>query len=159
MIGATRELDYFSVYIRLRKPDKSDDKIESCMRVAVCLSIDHAELPREHRSVEAGGQKGRGSDDKSSGAQLPTNKASVRKKMNSEECHSAAEADLPMARKRHGCEATDSKVMSLVMPWYHRGGTSVEASIPCSHGGKVLVVKGAEKVENVEANSKYQDRA
>ncbi|RWW33530.1 hypothetical protein GW17_00001743 [Ensete ventricosum] len=137
MIRATKELDYFSVYIRLRKPDKSEDKID----------------------VEASGQKGRRSDDKSSGAQLPTNKASIRKNMNSEECHSAAEADLPMVRKRRRCEATDSKVMSLVMPWYHRGGTSVEASIPCSHGGKVLVVKATEKVENVEANSKYRDRA
>ncbi|RRT37283.1 hypothetical protein B296_00015119 [Ensete ventricosum] len=40
-----------------------------------------------------------------------------------------------------------------------KGGTSVEASITCSHGGRVLVTKGAEKVENAEANSKYQDRA
>ncbi|RWW24051.1 hypothetical protein GW17_00011668 [Ensete ventricosum] len=40
-----------------------------------------------------------------------------------------------------------------------QGGTSVESSIPCSHGGRALVVKGAEEVENAEANSKYQDRA
>ncbi|RWW47506.1 hypothetical protein BHE74_00046493, partial [Ensete ventricosum] len=39
------------------------------------------------------------------------------------------------------------------------GETSVESSIPCSHGGRALVVKGAEEVENIEANSKYQDRA
>ncbi|RWW49915.1 hypothetical protein BHE74_00043862 [Ensete ventricosum] len=38
------------------------------------------------------------------------------------------------------------------------GGTSVESLIPCSHGGRVLVIKGAE-VENAKANSKYQDRA
>ncbi|RWW51322.1 hypothetical protein BHE74_00042349 [Ensete ventricosum] len=37
------------------------------------------------------------------------------------------------------------------------GRTSVESSIPCSHGGKALVVKGAEEVENAKANSKYQD--
>ncbi|RZS14842.1 hypothetical protein BHM03_00046591 [Ensete ventricosum] len=36
---------------------------------------------------------------------------------------------------------------------------SVESSIPCSHGGRALVVKGAEEVENAKANSKYQDRA
>ncbi|RZR89281.1 hypothetical protein BHM03_00016981 [Ensete ventricosum] len=28
MIDATRELDYFSTYIRLREPDKSEDKAE-----------------------------------------------------------------------------------------------------------------------------------
>ncbi|RWW52454.1 hypothetical protein BHE74_00041116 [Ensete ventricosum] len=38
------------------------------------------------------------------------------------------------------------------------GRTFVESSIPYSHGGRALVVKGAEKVENAEANSKYQDR-
>ncbi|RRT34847.1 hypothetical protein B296_00052470 [Ensete ventricosum] len=39
------------------------------------------------------------------------------------------------------------------------GGTSVESSIPCSHEGRALVVKGAEEVENAKANSKYQDKA
>ncbi|RWW79734.1 hypothetical protein BHE74_00011974 [Ensete ventricosum] len=39
------------------------------------------------------------------------------------------------------------------------GETSVESSIPCSHGGRALVVKGTEEVENAEANSKYQDMA
>ncbi|RWW24062.1 hypothetical protein GW17_00011665 [Ensete ventricosum] len=53
----------------------------------------------------------------------------------------------------------DSSVMGLVAPWYRRGGTSVKSSIPCSHGGRALVVKGAEEVENAEANSKYQDKA
>ncbi|RWW60128.1 hypothetical protein BHE74_00032896 [Ensete ventricosum] len=38
---------------------------------------------------------------------------------------------------------------------WRRGGTSVESSIPCSHGGRALVVKGAEEVENSKANSKY----
>ncbi|RWW10039.1 hypothetical protein GW17_00026440 [Ensete ventricosum] len=38
------------------------------------------------------------------------------------------------------------------------GRTSVESSIPCFHGGRALVVKRAEEVENAEANSKYQDR-
>ncbi|RRT85368.1 hypothetical protein B296_00002864 [Ensete ventricosum] len=65
MIRATRELGYFSAYIRLTEPDKSEDKAE--------------------------------------------------------------------------------------------GETSVESSIPCSHGGRALVVKGTEEVENAEANSKYQD--
>ncbi|RZR96644.1 hypothetical protein BHM03_00025698 [Ensete ventricosum] len=56
------------------------------------------------------------------------------------------------------CEAIDSRAMGLTVPWYRRGGTSMEASIPCSYGGRVLVTKGAEEVENAEANSKYQDR-
>ncbi|RWV99954.1 hypothetical protein GW17_00037112 [Ensete ventricosum] len=100
------------------------------MGVAVCLSIDQGEMLGEHRGVEAGGRKGRGSDDESSGAQLPKNKASVRKEMDLEECHSAAEADLPMARKERRCEATD-----------------------------MLVANGTKEVENAEVNSKYQDRA
>ncbi|RWW10720.1 hypothetical protein GW17_00025724 [Ensete ventricosum] len=64
MIGAARELDCSSAYIRLREPDKSKDKVED--------------------------------------------------------------------------------------------GTSVELLIPCSHGGRALVVKGAEEVENAKVNSKYQ---
>ncbi|RWV79645.1 hypothetical protein GW17_00059190 [Ensete ventricosum] len=56
-------------------------------------------------------------------------------------------------------KATDSRAMGLAAPWYRRGGTSVESSIPCSHGGRALVVKGAGEVENAKANSKYQDRA
>ncbi|RWV91037.1 hypothetical protein GW17_00046707 [Ensete ventricosum] len=38
------------------------------------------------------------------------------------------------------------------------GKTSVESSIACSHGGRALVIKGAEEVENAKANSEYQDR-
>ncbi|RRT49595.1 hypothetical protein B296_00052291 [Ensete ventricosum] len=34
----------------------------------------------------------------------------------------------------------------------------LESSIPCYHGGRALVVKGVEKIENIEANSKYQDK-
>ncbi|RWV85688.1 hypothetical protein BHE74_00049309 [Ensete ventricosum] len=61
MIGAARELDYFSAHIRLREPGKSEDKTE--------------------------------------------------------------------------------------------GRTFMESSIPCSHGGRALVMKGAEEVENTSANS------
>ncbi|RWW68333.1 hypothetical protein BHE74_00024154 [Ensete ventricosum] len=64
-----------------------------------------------------------------------------------------------MARKEHRCEATYSRAMGLAAPWYRRDGTSVEALIPCSHGGRALVAKGVEEVENPKANSKYQDRA
>ncbi|RWV87226.1 hypothetical protein GW17_00050807 [Ensete ventricosum] len=62
-------------------------------------------------------------------------------------------------RKGRRCKATDSMVMGLATPWYRRGGTSVESLIPCSHEGRVLGIKGAEEVENAEANSKYQDKA
>ncbi|RZS01772.1 hypothetical protein BHM03_00031683 [Ensete ventricosum] len=62
-------------------------------------------------------------------------------------------------RKGCRCKSTNSWAMGLAAPWYHRGGTSVESSIPCSHGGRALVIKGAEEVENAKANSKYQDRA
>ncbi|RZR90955.1 hypothetical protein BHM03_00018966 [Ensete ventricosum] len=70
-----------------------------CMRVAVCLSIDQGELLGGHNGVEASGRKGRGSDDESSETQLPKSKASVRKEVDSEEHHSAVEADLPIAKK------------------------------------------------------------
>ncbi|RZS24439.1 hypothetical protein BHM03_00057505 [Ensete ventricosum] len=60
-----------------------------------------------------------------------------------------------LRRKGYKCKATDSRAMGLAATWYRRGGTSVESSIPCSHGGRVLVVKGAKEVENAEANFKY----
>ncbi|RWW26853.1 hypothetical protein GW17_00008744 [Ensete ventricosum] len=62
-------------------------------------------------------------------------------------------------RKGRKCKATDSRAMGLAAPWYRRGGTYVESSTPYSHGGRALVVKGAEEVENAEVNSKYQDKA
>ncbi|RZS03712.1 hypothetical protein BHM03_00033928 [Ensete ventricosum] len=52
-----------------------------------------------HSGVEAGGRKGQGSDDESSGAQLPISKALVRKEVDSEEHHSAAEANLPITKE------------------------------------------------------------
>ncbi|RWW84773.1 hypothetical protein BHE74_00006598 [Ensete ventricosum] len=55
-----------------------------------------------------------------------------------------------MARRERRCEATDSRAMGLAVPWYRRGKHSVEVSIPCSHGGRVLIAKGAEEVENTE---------
>ncbi|RWW55211.1 hypothetical protein BHE74_00038162 [Ensete ventricosum] len=54
---------------------------------------------REHRGVEAGGRKGQGSDDESKGTWLPKRKASVRKEVDSEKCHSTAEADLLSTKK------------------------------------------------------------
>ncbi|RWW17246.1 hypothetical protein GW17_00018836 [Ensete ventricosum] len=62
-------------------------------------------------------------------------------------------------RKGCRCKSTDSRAIGLVAPWYRRGRTFMESSIPCSHGGRALVVKGAEEVEYAKANSKYQDRA
>ncbi|RWW16448.1 hypothetical protein GW17_00019670 [Ensete ventricosum] len=62
-------------------------------------------------------------------------------------------------RKGRRCKTTDNRAMSFIAPWYRRCETSVESSIPCSQGGRALVVKGAEEVENAEANSKYQDKA
>ncbi|RWV90782.1 hypothetical protein GW17_00046989, partial [Ensete ventricosum] len=61
-------------------------------------------------------------------------------------------------RKGCRCKITYSRTMGLAAPWYHKGRTSVESSIPCSHGGRALVVRGAEEVENANANSKYQDQ-
>ncbi|RRT31715.1 hypothetical protein B296_00031202 [Ensete ventricosum] len=63
------------------------------------------------------------------------------------------------AKKGYKCKSTDSRAMGLAAPWYRKGRTSMESSIPCSYGGRALVVKGTEEVENAKANSKYQDRA
>ncbi|RWW87483.1 hypothetical protein BHE74_00003680 [Ensete ventricosum] len=57
------------------------------------------ELLGGHSGVKASSRKGRGSDDESSGAQLPKSKASVRKKVDSEERHSAAEVDLLITKE------------------------------------------------------------
>ncbi|RWW20722.1 hypothetical protein BHE74_00043387 [Ensete ventricosum] len=137
MIKAAGELDCFSAHICLREPGKLVDKADS---------------------VEAGGRKGRGSDDESSGDQLPKSKASIRKEVDSKEHHSVAEADLPITKERMQMQGNNSRAMGLAAPWYHRGGTSVESSIPCSHGGRALVIKGAEEVENAKTYSKYQDK-
>ncbi|RRT34807.1 hypothetical protein B296_00053954 [Ensete ventricosum] len=69
------------------------------MRVTVCLSIDQGELLGGHSGVEVGGRKGRGSDDESSGAQLPKSKVTVRKEVDSEEHHNIVEADLPIMKE------------------------------------------------------------
>ncbi|RWV82461.1 hypothetical protein GW17_00056038 [Ensete ventricosum] len=70
-----------------------------CMTVVVYLSIDQGELLGGHSGVEVGGRKGRGRDDKSSGAQLPKSKALVRKEVDSKEHHSAVEENLPIAKE------------------------------------------------------------
>ncbi|RWW48728.1 hypothetical protein BHE74_00045178 [Ensete ventricosum] len=102
------------------------------MRVAVCLSIDQGELLGGHSGVEAGGRKGQGSDDESSGAQLPKSKASVRNEVDSEEHHSAAEVDLPIA-KGCRCKSTDSRAMGLAASWY------AEAELLWSHRSLALI--------------------
>ncbi|RWW32320.1 hypothetical protein GW17_00003010 [Ensete ventricosum] len=51
-------------------------------------------------------------------------------------------------RKGCRCKSTNSRAMGLTALWYRRDETSVELSIPCSPGGRALVVKGAEEVEN-----------
>ncbi|RWW51863.1 hypothetical protein BHE74_00041753 [Ensete ventricosum] len=68
-------------------------------------------------------------------------------------------ADLSIKKKGCRCEAMENSIMGMVAPWYHRGGTSVESLIPCSHRGRALVVKRTEEVENTKANFKYQDKA
>ncbi|RZR71578.1 hypothetical protein BHM03_00005930 [Ensete ventricosum] len=78
MIGAVEELDCFSAHIRLREL---------------------GELLGGHSGVEAGGRKGRGSNNESSGAQLPKSKALVRNEVDSVKHHSAAEVDLPIAKE------------------------------------------------------------
>ncbi|RWW76651.1 hypothetical protein BHE74_00015248 [Ensete ventricosum] len=88
------------------------------------------------------------------GLSYPKSKASVKKEVDSEECPVSQKRIYRSRRKRLKCKATDCRAMGLAAPWYCRGGTFVESSIPCSHG-RALVVKGAEEVANAKANSKY----
>ncbi|RWW64514.1 hypothetical protein BHE74_00028229 [Ensete ventricosum] len=97
------------------------------------------------------------SEDKAEWAQLPKKRWSERKWTQ----RSATVAQRRIYRSwkmGRRCKATDSRAIGLAASWYRRGGTSVESSIPCSHKGRVLVVKGAKKVENEKANSKYHDK-
>ncbi|RZR99614.1 hypothetical protein BHM03_00029176 [Ensete ventricosum] len=49
-------------------------------------------------------------------------------------------------QRRRSCPVRD-RIM-------RRGGTFMESSIPCCNGGRVLVVKGAEEVENGRTGAK-----
>ncbi|RWW47469.1 hypothetical protein BHE74_00046530, partial [Ensete ventricosum] len=112
----------------------------------------------EHKGIEAVGRKGRGSDDESRGAQLPKSKVLIRKEVNLEECHSAAEVDLPIVKK--GMKMQSNGELG------HGLGSAIVPQRRDFHGvinpllswRKTLVIKGAEEVENAEANSKYQEK-
>ncbi|RWW13113.1 hypothetical protein GW17_00023191 [Ensete ventricosum] len=108
---AAGELDCFSAHIRLREPEKSEDKTE--------------------------------------GAQLPKSKASVKKEV--EECHRGGSTN----REERNVDARQR----ILGPWAWQHHATVEVGLPCSYGGRALIVKGIEEVENAEANSKYQDKA
>ncbi|RWW42281.1 hypothetical protein BHE74_00052190 [Ensete ventricosum] len=69
------------------------------LRLGVTQEWVGEELRKEHRGVEMGGRKGRGSDDESRGAQLPKSKTSIRMKVDSKECHDVVESDLPITKK------------------------------------------------------------
>ncbi|RRT67201.1 hypothetical protein B296_00002702 [Ensete ventricosum] len=57
------------------------------------------------------------------------------------------------------CKATDCSEWAWQRHGTRKGETSMESSIPCSHEGRALVVKGTEEMENAKVNSKYQDKA
>ena len=57
---------------------------------------------------------------------------------------------------RRRCEVIDSRTMGIEVSLYHRGETSIQASILCSHGEKVcMIMKEAKEMENEMTNSKY----
>ncbi|RWW79998.1 hypothetical protein BHE74_00011676 [Ensete ventricosum] len=117
-----------------------------CMRVAVCLSIDHGELLGGHSGVEVGGRKGRESDDEFGEAQLPKTQSpsnlafSTTKRMGEVEYPSsltypAEEFCISSRRDFRG-------VIDPLLSWRESIGR-----------------KRSEEVENAKANSKYQDKA
>ena len=77
--------------------------------------------------------------------------------MDSEECHrdistDREERDVDVRRQIVGSWAWQCHgTVEVGLPWSHRSLALME--------GECLVVKGAEEVENAEANSKYQDKA
>ncbi|RZS02956.1 hypothetical protein BHM03_00033060 [Ensete ventricosum] len=132
IIRVAGEWDYSSAYIRLREPGKLEDKADRWSKGA-----------KKRRRVQR-------------------SSANPKAKRRSERTRRSATVPQRQIyrsrRKGRKYKATDSRAMGLAAPWYRIGGTSVKSLIPCSHGRRVLVVKGAEKVENTEANSKYQDK-
>ncbi|RRT58086.1 hypothetical protein B296_00026427 [Ensete ventricosum] len=127
---AAGELDCFSAHIRLREPEKSEDKAEWSKGARKRQRVQRGSATQKQSIGQKGG-----------GGGMPQRRI------------------YQSQRKRCRCKATDTRAMGLAAPCYRRGGTSVESSIPCSYGGRALVVKGIEEVENAEANSKYQDKA
>ncbi|RRT61474.1 hypothetical protein B296_00017325 [Ensete ventricosum] len=130
-----------------------------CMRVTVWLSIDQGKLLGEHRGVEAGGRRGEEAMTSPEGLSYPKAKHRSERRWTRRSATVPQRQIYQLRKKGRRCKTTNSRVMSLAAPWYRSGETSVESSILCSHGGSALVAKGAEKVENVETNFKYQDRA
>ncbi|RRT57701.1 hypothetical protein B296_00043743 [Ensete ventricosum] len=53
MIGAARELDYFSAHIRLREIDKSEDKAECKTTDSRAMSLATLWYPRDGTSLES----------------------------------------------------------------------------------------------------------
>ncbi|RWW83771.1 hypothetical protein BHE74_00007716 [Ensete ventricosum] len=111
-LRATGELDCSSAYIRLREPNKSEDKTEG---------------------VEAGGRKGRGSDNESRGAQPPKSQALVKIEVDSEECHSGKGGSID-----HEERDADAR-QQIAVPWaWQRHGTA-EAGLSWSHRSLALM--------------------
>ncbi|RWV98417.1 hypothetical protein GW17_00038737 [Ensete ventricosum] len=111
MIGAAGELDCFSAHIRLREPGKSEDKVEKANVV------------------------GRGEEATTSpvGLSYPKAKRRLERRWTRSSTTVPQRRIYRSRRKRCRCKSTDSRAMGLAAPWYRRGGTSVESSIPCFH--------------------------
>ncbi|RRT67028.1 hypothetical protein B296_00039653 [Ensete ventricosum] len=179
MIRVVGELDCSSAHIRLRKPDKSEDKAESSInRITSFRStynskkINNGNGEKVISGRRFGQEKvlrcqcqGELVERGEEATMSPEGLSNPKAKRRSEWRWIRRSATVPQRRiyrlRRKGCkcEVTDSSVMSLAALWYRRNETFVESSIPCSHGERVLNVKGAEEMKNAEANSKYQDKA
>ncbi|RWW06138.1 hypothetical protein GW17_00030551 [Ensete ventricosum] len=116
-------------------------------------------LSMGQEDAEAGGRKERRSDYKSGGAQLPKSKASVRKDVDSEEHHSAVEADLPIAKE--GTQMQGNRLYG------HGLGSTMVSQRRDFRGVIDPLLSWRESIGrkrgrgggNAKANSKYQDRA
>ncbi|RWW24537.1 hypothetical protein GW17_00011174 [Ensete ventricosum] len=163
MIRVARELDCFSAHILLREPDKSEDKAEK-VKVAIKEAKENKigtspaiRWRRPYMRVVV--ERGEEVTTHPVGLSYPKEKYRLERRWTRRSTTVPQRRIYRSRRKGYRCKETDSRAMGLAAPWYHRHGTFVESSIPCSHGGRALVVKGAKEVENAKVNSKYQDRS
>ncbi|RRT74207.1 hypothetical protein B296_00032574 [Ensete ventricosum] len=120
-----RELDYSNAHIRLKEPGKLENKAEYKEKTT---SLEGLSYPKAKRSSEWNWTR--------RSATVPQRRI------------------YQLQRKGRRYVTTDNSIIGLVMPCYRKGETSVKSSIPCSYGGRALVMKGAEEVENAKANYK-----
>ncbi|RWV90219.1 hypothetical protein BHE74_00042434 [Ensete ventricosum] len=159
MIGAARELDCFSTHIRLREPDKSEDKADHVWELQSVFTSTKGNYLKNTEVLKQVVKMSEEATTSPEGLSYLKAKRRLKRRWTRRSATVSQKRIYLSRRKGRRCKATNSRAMGLAAVWYRRGGTYVDSSIPFSHGGRALVVKETEEVENAKANSKYQDKA